>query len=73
MGSEMCIRDSETFLKDICRAKKSVHLVEMEQITVHMVLILDRGTRVSPFMLPGTMLEASKRVLYKGTNKQNKK
>ena len=30
----------ESFLKAICRARKSTHLVKMEQMTVHMVLIL---------------------------------
>ena len=30
----------EPFLKAICKANKSTHLVKMEQMTVHMVLIL---------------------------------
>ena len=40
----------ESFLKAICRAKKSTHLVKMEQMTVHMVLILKSSRHMSfPF------------------------
>ena len=44
-GTYLC--DSESFLKAICRAKKSTHLVKMEQMTVHTGLILKRSQHTS--------------------------
>ena len=44
-GTYLC--DSESFLKAIYRAKKSTHLVKMEQTTVHTELILKRSWHTS--------------------------
>ena len=44
-GTYLC--GSESFLKAICRAKKSTHLVRMEQMAVHIVLILKRSRHMS--------------------------